>query len=147
MLAAVTVTAGVATSTPAASSAAFTVGARVRPIARIERLAAPAAILLTDADLARGWVDLPEPVNLEVRANTRGGCDLQLDLDTDVALAIEIGGLRPEPVLLGSGGRFGPTLTGPGRARLSLPLRLHLAPGVRAGLQPFPVRLSAAARP
>ena len=128
-------------------SAALTVGARVRPVARIERLEAPAALLLTDADVARGWVDLSGPVALEVRANTPGGCDLEIALDTDVALAVEVDGVGAAPVLAGSGVRVGPACASPGRTRLSLALRLHLAPGVGAGTHPFPVGLAALPRP
>lgn len=140
-------TAGVAGTGQATGSATLTVGARVRPVVRLDRLAAPASLTLTETDLARGWVDLTEPLELEVRANTSGGWDLGLDLDTDVVLAVGIGGLSPDPVLAGQGARFGPPVTGPGRTPLSLALRLYLGPGARAGLQPFPLRFTAAPRP
>ena len=56
----------------AAETASATIGVSVRVVANaaVELESAPAGITVTEADLARGYVDLSAPINVRVRSNS-----------------------------------------------------------------------------
>jgi len=73
---------GIASLCAADSGGLLQVGVNVSPVARLEAVA-PAPLLITSADLARGFVDMPHPLRLrvysgKVDADTVIGDDPQL---------------------------------------------------------------------
>src|SRR5690606_31062593 len=77
----------------AAGEAQRALGVSAQVPARVEvALTAPVAVALTAADLARGYVDVPQPVRLDVAANTPRYL-LQVGVQAPWVEAVELGGL------------------------------------------------------
>jgi hypothetical protein len=119
----------------------FTVGATVNAMARIEVQAAPADLLVTAADLRRGYLDVVEPTTLVIRSNSPTGFSLDLLTVTPLMSSLIVRGLESEQTLGADGGtivqRWGQAQT----VNLSLRFRFILAAGLGEGRYPWPVRV------
>jgi hypothetical protein len=120
----------------------FTVSATVNPIARIETQSEPAELLVTDADLRRGYIDVLQPTALTVRSNSAGGFAIDLTTVTPVLTSMIVRGLDTEFSLGPDGGTVVQRWQSPHLVNLSLQFRLMLAPGLAAGRYPWPMRVA-----
>jgi len=135
-------TGGLASLCGADSGTLLQVSANVSPVARLEGLA-PAPLLITSADVARGFVDTPHPLRLHVFSNSRAGFALDVAAQSPWFTAVAIEGLDT-PVTLGAEGG---TIVqrwqrAPSRA-LELRLRFRFEPGLVPGLYAWPLLLRA----
>ncbi|MGZ4808846.1 MAG: hypothetical protein ACXVJT_00020 [Thermoanaerobaculia bacterium] len=102
----------------------------------------PAAIVVTADDVARGYVDVTQPIQVRVRTNSRNGYVLQAEKTTEAFSAIE---LTNETTSM-SVSSHETWLQRPyvaGGDVMSLRARLYLAPGTMPGAQAVPVAFSA----
>jgi len=131
----------VATPLPAlaSTSAPLSVGATNVPYARIERVQHPAALLVTAADVARGYLELPEGIELGIRTNSPNGYVVDVGLVGDLVSRAELW----EPDHAEAPGQSLQRATrGPLRETLQVGMRLFVARGSEPGLYPWPVRFS-----
>lgn len=116
-----------------AASQSLQVTARVLEHARLRVVSQPAFVDVSEADVARGYVEMAEPVQLEVVSNLPRGVQLSF-----AALGAEVRQARAvasRPLAL--------TRTGALRQELlAVHLRLDLASAARAGRHAWPVQVS-----
>ncbi len=102
----------------------------------------PTAVTVTDADVARGYVDVSSPIVVQVRTNSRAGYLLQADRQTVDFATVELQfGEATMTVADGESWISRPYI--PGGDVIAMHARLHLAPGMQAGSYPLPIALSA----
>ena len=143
-----TLTAGASAHILAASpdSDSLTVGATIRPYARIESLSTRKTLRITATDIDRGWVDVPATTHVKIRTNAPHGYHLVVEIDSDAIWLTEVRGLPDHPAFGPKGGRILRTTSGFTRDRLVLGFRFHLAETVQPGTIPWPVRFSVRCR-
>ena len=121
--------------------ATFTVGATVVAIARIDMQSAPADLVVTAADVRRGYIDVAEPTALVVTSNSPSGFALDLMTVMPLMSAVIVRGLESDQSLGADGGTLVQRWQGAHTATLSLRFRLVLADGLAEGRYPWPMRL------
>lgn len=121
----------------------FTVSATVVAVARIERASVPAHLEISALDLQRGFIDVPDPVALEIRSNSPDGFVLDIVSVAPIFSSLVIQGLDSEAHLGADGGTIVQRWQKAQTAKLSLHLRFALAPGVVAGSYPWPMQIIA----
>lgn len=125
------------------ASAMVTVSATVLRRASVRVLSGPRTISISEADIAQGYVDIPEPSRLEIRSNSPSGYVIAIESGADFARGTEVRSLG-EVV---SFGRFGGVLNvkagGPGMQVIPVELnyRVLLSDVARPGAHPWPVQL------
>ena len=119
VLAGLALSAGVTGPAAAGDAASLRINATVLSRAVIDRQRLPQEVLLSAQDIARGYVDVEEPVEIAIRSNVPAGVKLGFTLNSEQLAAVDVR----------EGSLFLPQ-EGPGlRARsVSLRLRLRLAP-------------------
>ncbi|MFC5496178.1 hypothetical protein ACFPOE_01410 [Caenimonas terrae] len=104
----------------------------------------PASILVTEADVARGYLAVPSAVQVAVQTNSPAGYVLLVAAQDDFVREIVMSGLDSDIQLGAAGGlvfqRGG--VRGVTRKNLDLRFRLVLAKGAQRGEHPWPVQLS-----
>ncbi len=118
------------------------VSVTVRAIAKIDVQSAPADLAISDADLQRGFIDVVQPTNLTVRSNSPSGFALEVLTVAPLLSAMRVVGLDSELMLGAEGGTIVQRWRKPQIVDLSLKFRFTLAPGLRAGDYPWPVRFA-----
>jgi len=102
---------------------------------------APGVLMVSQDDVARGYIDTPAATVLSLRNNSEDGFRLEFHVDPEVASSATVSGL-PQPVRIGSEGA---TVTLPGRYRIARRLEMHwrvwLASGIVPGTYPWPVQI------
>lgn len=120
------------------------ISARVLPYTRVELQSGPTVLEVTEADVARGYVDVESPLAFSIVSNSGQGATLVFaPLDGHVQQA-RVSGL-PQPLQLGrSLQALHVGMPGRGMSRLDLRLRFrfYLAEGTPSGVHPWPVRVS-----
>jgi len=125
----------------AESRTQIAVSATVVSQAHVDELQGPAAITVTALDVARGFLDVPEPVQLRITCNSRAGYELELNSLLPLFRTITIKGFGDaiEMPLDGT------TLTRRGPQTqpvvLTLGFRLTLAHGIAPGRYDWPLRI------
>jgi hypothetical protein len=117
------------------------VTATVMAVARIERQTAPTEVMVTAADLRRGYLDVGEPVALVIRSNSPTGYALDLDAITPLFSSLVVRGLESEQSLGADGGTIVQRWQNAHTAHLTLQFRFVLAPGLTAGRYAWPMQL------
>ena len=124
-------------------SRTMTVSANVVASVRLTVDSQPANVNVTDADIARGYVDVAEPIVVRVQTNSRQGYLLQVANADDMFSAVEL--------------TFGDTamhvayesfLQRPyvrGGESIVMRARLRLSPRAEAGVRRVPIAMSASA--
>lgn len=107
------------------ATALLGVSLTITPHIGMQLLEAPRSLTLSSADLARGYVDMPDPVRVAIRSNLAEGFALTVTHDAEQVQ-------RTEVLADGEG------------SRNAWRLRLHLAEGVAAGAVPQRLRLNVA---
>jgi hypothetical protein len=135
---------------PATSQAAgeikVTVTATIAKHASLQVLAEPASLVITAADLARGYVDVPGASQVAIQSNTSDGYLLEFASQGDFMRQILVHGLRSGVVQLSPDGgvvaQSGGASAGITKTTLTLGFRFLLSPSARQGAYAWPVRLS-----
>jgi len=123
----------------------FSVGALVRPVARLDVRTAPPAVDVSASDVARGYVDVNMPMELEIQSNSRAGYVLNVMPRTNLFAQVQVRGLDGLAELGPDGGAVVQRWNPDERSRnLSLTYRFVLQEGVQPGRYPWPVQLDVA---
>lgn len=117
------------------------VTATVLAVARIERQTTPTEVVVTAADLRRGFVDVDPPVALVIRSNSPTGYALDLDTITPLFSSLLVRGLESEQSLGPDGGTIVQRWQNAHTAHLTLQFRFLLAPGITVGRYGWPMQL------
>jgi len=99
----------------------------------------PAALVLSPADVARGYVDVPQGASLEVRSNSPEGFVLEFHnrLAGEQVREIEVSGAAGGRIVLPGAAQ------GTSTRRLVVGYRILLQPSARPGTYPWPVQVVA----
>ncbi|MFQ5718292.1 MAG: hypothetical protein ACE5IK_01975 [Acidobacteriota bacterium] len=133
---------GAPATAEAAGTAGITVGATVRSYARIETARLPSDLTLVQADVDRGWIDLPHAAHLRVRTNSPQGYELVLTTRDGPVWLVEVSSVSGSATFAPPGGVIVRPAAGFRREELDLDFRLHLAEGTRPGRYAWPIALS-----
>lgn len=124
--------------------ATLQVSARVMPYTRVASQSSPATLVVTAADVERGYVDAESPLAFSIVSNSGHGATLVFAPLSPHVEQASVAGL-PRPVQVGrSQQSIYLPMPGSGMSRLALSLRFrfYLAAGTPAGVHPWPVRVS-----
>ena len=112
------------------------------------RVAQPDSLLVSEEDIARGWIELAAPVEVLVQSNARQGYTLAFERRGALVREVEVRGLGETLRLQGGAATASRPAAGPGlwQDRLLLRLRFTLAPDARAGRHDWPVQISLVSR-
>lgn len=125
-------------------SARVTINANVVRHASVRSLSTPQTVSIAEADIVRGYVDVPLPSKLEIRSNSPTGYLLAIDGTAEYSRGTEVRGLG-EAISLGQfGGVVNLKAGGPGMTLIPLELhyRVLLSAAARPGVHPWPLHLS-----
>jgi hypothetical protein len=119
----------------------FSVGAFVRPVASLNVRAAPPAINVSANDVARGYVDVANPTQLDVQTNSSEGYVLNVLPRTNLFSQVQVRGLDSRVELGADGGSVVQRWNQNERRKsLSLTYRFVLQQDVRPGSYPWPLQ-------
>ena len=120
------------------------VTATVLKRATLKTLAQPSSVVVTAADIARGYVDMPAAAQLAIQNNSLGGYLLEFAAQGDFMRQIMVKGLGNDVQLSPAGGAVMQPSTGSGvtRTTLALGFRFVLSESAREGIYAWPMRLS-----
>jgi hypothetical protein len=104
------------------------------------------SLVLTEADLARGYVEVPAVSRIRVRSNDPNGYLLAFDVTAGPFTAIEVTGLGPAARISANGGWLVRPFAGTKPVTSELTYRFLLASNVQPGTYAWPVSLSARPR-
>lgn len=124
-----------------AAQTRIAIQARVLPYAHITVLQQPASFVVTEGDIARGYVETAAPVTAEVRSNTPGGCLIVLESSGAPVRQIVVGVMGRSVAASPSGGLI--ALDVRGRQQVAFTFRFLLAPDAQPGSYAWPVQLQA----
>jgi hypothetical protein len=129
-----------ASAAAAGSEASLLVTAVVLKRASLRVLAQPSSVVVTAADIARGYVDVPVPVQVAVRSNSPAGYVLEFASSGDFMRQILVKGLDTDVQLSPIGGAVvRPGIT---KTTLTLGFRFLLSDSAQQGTYAWPMRLS-----
>lgn len=118
------------------------VSATVLKRATLATLAQPASLVVTAADIARGYVDVPSPSQVAVRNNSADGYMLMVSSRGDFIRQLHVRGLGDEVQMSAAGGFIrqpgGPVAT----KVLDVGFRFELSDTAQPGVYAWPVQLS-----
>jgi predicted membrane metal-binding protein len=122
------------------ASAALQVSVVVRHFFRLQVLSQPQAIQVSQRDVARGYVDVPVPVQLAVESNSGNGYSIQFARHGEAFLGAQVQGLGQEfQVDSQAAMHWQPAAR---RETLEFRFRLRLAPHLPPGEYPWPIQVS-----
>lgn len=110
-------------------------------------VAQPSFVVVTPADIANGYVDVPFPAQLAVQSNSREGYLLEFASHGDFMRQILVRGLGTDVQMSPGGGVVARAAShghGVTRATLNLGFRFVLSESAKEGTYPWPMRLSVA---
>jgi hypothetical protein len=121
-----------------------TVSATILKRASLQVLAQPSSVLVTAADIARGYVDVPAASQVAVRSNAPAGYLLEFASQGDFMRQILVRGLETDVQLSPAGGMVSQRAAGKGvtKATLALGYRFLLSESAQEGTYAWPMRLS-----
>lgn len=108
------------------------------------RLAPPSSFTISEADLARGYVEVAAPVQVSVQSNVQQGYTLVFQNESEQVRQAVVQGL-PAALVVGSGGATASRPAAGGgmwRDTLQLRVRFDLSPQARAGVHAWPLQVS-----
>lgn len=130
---------------PAAIAGAHTIEVQATVVHRasISALRAPRRITVTADDVARGYVELAQPVEIEVRTNNPGGVVLGFNLNSPQVSGARFEGEDLQLSVAAGAAVLRVPKAGAGLSTRTLRLRtrLMLAPGAKPGVIAWPVAL------
>lgn len=125
------------------SEAKLTVSATIRQYAYLRVIAQPTSVVVTAADLRRGYVDANAPMRVAVKSNSAGYM-LIFAGHGEFVRQIRVRGLDNEVQMGPSGGAISQSgyLRGITDSALDLSFRFELSAGAEEGVYPWPMQLS-----
>lgn len=131
-------------ATADSSAAKLLVSATVLKHASLKVLSQPATVVVTAADLAKGYVDAIAPASVQVRCNTQNGYFLMFESQGEFIRQTVVKGLTNDAQISAAGGGIAQNSAGKGmrQAQLELGFRFFLADSAQQGVYPWPIRLS-----
>ena len=120
-------------------SATMTVGATVVAYAAVESVKHDGTLILTDDDVARGYVDLERGASLTVRTNSARGYWLGFELASEVVSGLTVSGLGEETFMRIPGASVFQPTHGFTRQTIELRIRFHVSPDATPGVYPWPL--------
>ncbi len=131
-------------STTISNEAKLTVTATILKRASLQVLAQPGSVVLTAADIARGYVDVPGSLNVAVQNNSADGYLLTFESQGEFIKQTRVQGLANDVQLDAMGGSIAQSANGRGvqKVTLNLGFRFALADAARQGVYAWPIRLS-----
>jgi hypothetical protein len=106
----------------------------------------PAGLQITEADVARGYVEAPGASLVKVRTNSPAGWLLEFQPLLGPYRALEVTGLGSTAQVSAAGGWLAQPYAGKALVTASLGYRFLLSDDARPGLYPWPVALTAIPR-
>jgi len=106
----------------------------------------PASLEITEADVARGYVEAPATSIVQVRTNSPAGWLLEFQPLQGPYRSVEVTGLGSTAQVSAAGGWLAQPYAGKTLVTASLGYRFVLSGDARPGLYPWPVALSATPR-
>ena len=124
----------------------LTVTANVLKHASLKVLAQPTSVVITAADIARGYVDVAAPAQVSIQSNSRDGYMLMFASEGEFLHQTLVRGLGNDVQLSAGGGGVMRSADGRGMAKATLDLgfRFLLSESARQGVYAWPLRLSVA---
>ena len=122
------------------ATAALRIRVVVEPYFVLRVLSQPGAVEVTEADVARGYVDAPVPLRLGVASNTRDLYGIQFERGGEHFRAASVEGMGQQVRVASQG-----VMTWRPDAQtstLEFRVRLQLAPELRPGRYPWPLQFS-----
>lgn len=129
------------------SDAKLTVTATVMKHASLTVLAQPASVVITAADIVRGYVDVPSPAQVAILSNSQSGYMLMFASEGEFLRQTLVRGLGNDVQLDTAGGGVARRHEGRGmsKATLDLAFRFMLSNSAKQGVYAWPMRLSVSA--
>lgn len=126
------------------STSTLTVTATVLRHANLRVMAQPASVVITQADIARGYVDVPAASQVEIKSNSPGGYMLVFESQSDFVRQTQVRGLGNEVQLGATGGVIAQPSPGAGMGKTTVALgfRFILADDARPGVYAWPMQMS-----
>lgn len=120
------------------------VSATIAKHASLKMLSRSPVIIVTQADLERGFVDAPAPAQLAVRSNSPAGYLLVFEGHSDFVRQTRVTGLGNDVQFGPAGGGVPQAAAGRGMGTRTLDLgfRFHLSETARAGTHAWPLQVS-----
>ena len=120
------------------------ISATVQKHASLKMLTQPSSVVVTAADIAKGYVDVPAPASIQIRSNTQDGYLLMFESQGDFMRQTVVRGLANDVQISMAGGGVAQNMAGKGmrQAQFDLGFRFLLAESARQGVYPWPIRLS-----
>lgn len=120
------------------------VSATILKHASLQVMAQPSSVVVTAADIARGYVDVSSPAQVAVQSNTQGGYVLMFESQGEFLRQTLVKGLGTDVQLSASGGGVAQRGAGRGMSKtlLDLGFRFILSESARQGVYAWPMRLS-----
>ena len=124
----------------------LTVTANVLKHASLKVLAQPTSVVITAADIARGYVDVAAPAQVSIQSNSREGYMLMFASESEFLHQTLVRGLGNDVQLSAGGGGVARSADGRGMARITLDLgfRFLLSASARQGVHAWPLRMTVA---
>lgn len=125
------------------SESKLTVTATVLKHASLKVLAQPSSIVITAADIARGYVDVPKPAQIAIKNNSAGYM-LVFAGYGEFVRQVRVRGLGNEVQMGADGGTVSQANTGGGMNStvLDLGFRFELSASAQQGVYPWPMQMS-----
>lgn len=123
-------------------STTLVVTAVVLPRASLKFAPAPTALVITEHDVSRGYVDAPAPSSVAIASTARRGVLLAFTIRNEHVRAVRLEGLGAPLLVHGRGGSA--LLPPSAERRLDLQFRFYLEPDTPTGAHPWPVQMEAA---
>lgn len=123
----------------------LTVSATVLKSARLTVLAQPATVLVTAADVDRGYVDVAASTKLDIKSNSPDGFMIEFVGRGEFVRGLRVQGLGAD-LQMGPEGGYVRLMSGPVRTRVfDLGFRLELSSVARPGTYAWPVQVAVTA--
>jgi hypothetical protein len=117
------------------------VAATVLPYADLKVLNRSQTLLITEADIARGYVDVFGGSSIEVRSNCQDGYYLSFECFESAVKQVRVDGLG-KPAVFGAGSGIVPMSVDARRAQIELSYRFILSENVHPGVYPWPLTVA-----
>lgn len=127
----------------AGSSLEVKVQVQIMKHASIRAVRSPAAVTVTQADIERGYVDLAQPVEVDIRTNDPGGFLLGFSLSSPMLKGAQLMGAGLDVAVGPNGGSvaLAKYASGVGAHTVQLRARLHLSEQAQPGVLSWPVAI------
>ena len=120
------------------------VSATVLKRVRLNVVSAPSAVVVTAADIARGYVDASAPAQINIQSNSLSGYAIEFASEGHFMRQILVKGLSNDVQLSPAGGSVAQSSQTPGATKsFALGFRFMLAESAVQGTYAWPVRLTA----